>query len=402
MIDLCMSTGAQSRRARSGFAITGMLVLLVGCGSSSKTASTTTTTTTTTTTAALTPTSQPATTTAPLVTSAVTTAAPKNSGRGLAGAVSVVAGNAKQDGSGVPGPAATASLGSNVHYAVAANDDVYVSTGGLAVLKISGGQVSVFAKLDAAGGPGGGVAVGSDGSVFVATSSTIVKFDSNAKATIVLTAKAANLSTSLGPIAIDSAGNLYIADGSRRITKLAPDGKTTPFAGTGTQAPADSAVGDGGSATASPLGAPTQLFVDVSGNVLIADTAARRVRRVGTDGIITTIAGGGATLLNANAEVFAADGTSPTDVKFSGVTGIAVDAKGRIYIADGQSHAIVRFGASGGIALVIADQKGGVETEGSPASQTRATNVTQLGFDAKGDLLYIDSSKIRAIAGAAG
>ncbi len=302
----------------------------------------------------------------------------------------------------MPGPAASASLGSGVHYAVAANDDIYVSTGGLDVLKISGGQVSVFAKLDAASGPGGGVAVGSDGSVFVATSSTIVRFDSNAKATIVLTAKAANLSTSLGPIAIDSAGNLYIADGSRRITKLAPDGKTTPFAGTGTQALADSAVGDGGPATASPLGAPVQLFVDASGNLLIADTAAHRVRRIGTDGIITTIAGGGATLLNANAEVFAADGTLPTDVKFSGVTGIAVDAKGRIYVADGQSHAIVRFGSSGGIELVIADQKGGVETEGSPATQTRATNVSQLGFDAKGDLLYLDSSKIRAIAGAAG
>ena len=396
------SVGARMRVSAAVVAV----VVIAGCSSSSATPTTTvapTTTTTvaptTTTTVATTSTIATTTTTvAPTTTSATTTVAPKTA-RGLAGTVSDFAGSGKTDGSGVPGPAATASIGPNVQFAVAPSGDLYVTTGGLQVLKISGGQVTVFAQLDPPGGPGGGVAVAADGSVFVATSNTVVKFTANGQGTVALQASAAGLSTSLGPIAVDAAGNIYVADGSRRITRIATDGTASVFAGTGTQAPADSAVGDGGPATASPLGAPTQLAVDSGGGLLIADASAHRVRRVAPDGTITTIAGGGTTVVGAS-EKYAPDGTLSTDLQLAGVTGLAVDGKGRIYVADGQSHAIFRFGASGGIELVIADQQGATETAGSAANQTRATNVGPLAIDAQGNLLYVQSSVLREIVGA--
>ncbi len=391
-------------RMRVSAAVVAMVVI-AGCSSSSATPTTTvaaTTTTTvapsTTTTVATTSTIATTTTVVPTTTSAPTTVAPKTA-RGLAGTVSDFAGSGKTDGSGVPGPAATASIGPNVQFAVAPSGDLYVTTGGLQVLKISGGQVTVFAQLDPPGGPGGGVAVAADGSVFVATSNTVVKFTANGQGTVALQASAAGLSTSLGPIAVDAAGNIYVADGSRRITRIATDGTASVFAGTGTQAPADSAVGDGGPATASPLGAPTQLAVDSGGGLLIADASAHRVRRVAPDGTITTIAGGGTTVVGAS-EKYAPDGTLSTDLQLAGVTGLAVDGKGRIYVADGQSHAIFRFGASGGIELVIADQQGATETAGSAANQTRATNVGPLAIDAQGNLLYVQSSVLREIVGA--
>ena len=381
------------------------IALIAGCGGSSATKTTPAATTSPVTTSVAVTTTSPVVTSAPAASStstsgATTTVAPV-AARGVTGKVSNVAGGAKDDGSGVPGPVATASLGSKVRFAVAANGDLYVSNGSLSVLKVSGGQVSVFAQLDPPGGPGLDVAVGADGSVFVATSSTVVKFTTAGKGVIVLGTAAAGLSTSLGPIALDAAGNLYVADGSRRITRVGTDGKTKVIAGTGTQAPVDSAVGDGGPATASPLGTPSQLLIDAGGNLFIADTSAHRVRRVTPDGTITTIAGGGTTTLAANAEQYAPEGTLVTKLKLTAVSGIALDSKGRIYVADGPEHAVFRFGTNAGMELVIADQKGGASTAGFAANQTRAANVGQLAVDASGNLLYLESSALRAIAGIA-
>ena len=369
------------------------MALVAGCGGSGKAAPAPTTT-------SLATTVPVASSTSTTVTTSVATTVAGVTARGLAGKVSNVAGSGKDDGSGVPGPVATASLGAKVQYAVAPNGDLYVSNGSLNVLKISGGQVTVFAQLDPPGGPGLGVAVGADASVYVATSSTVIKFTTDGKRATVLTVATAGLSTSLGPIAIDTAGNLYVADGSRRITRVGTDGKTKVVAGTGTQAPPDSAAGDGGPATAAPLGAPSQLSVDTSGNLYIADASAHRVRRVAPDGTITTIAGGGTTTLGANAEQYAPDGTLATRLKLADVSGVAVDRTGRVYVADGSEHAIFRFGTSGSVELVIADQKGGLTNAGLAANQTRATNVGALAVDASGNLLYVETAVLRQIAGA--
>jgi sugar lactone lactonase YvrE len=322
--------------------------------------------------------------------------------RGLAGLVTSVAGNGKTDGLGVPGPALAGSLGSATRYGVATSGDIFFSDSAYGVRKASAGQLSIAGSFSAGTGPGnGGVAVAPDGSVYVATSSTLRKFAPSANtATLALTASTVGLSTSLGPITTDGSGNVYVADGSRKVTRLNATGGTVAVAGTGTQAAPNTAVGDGGPATASPLGAPTQLVVDSGGNVLIADTSAHRVRRVATNGTITTIAGGGAVDLASGNQLYAPEGTSPTDLKLGSVTGVAVDSKGRVYVADASSNAIFRFGPTGGIQLVIADQKGGSSTAGLPAYATRAITIGPLAIDPSGNLLFFQGAVIHQIAGA--
>jgi sugar lactone lactonase YvrE len=367
---------------------------LAACGGSSKKDAPTTTTTTpsgASTSASATP--------SPTDSFATTTVAP-TTGRGLSGIVTVVAGSGKPDG-GIPGPAESASLGSATQFAVAPNGDIYVSNGLLDVLKVSGGQVSVFAHLDPPDGPGSrGIAVAADGSVFVATPNVVDKFSPAGARTVVLRARDASLPTSLGPIAIDPSGRVYVGDGSPRVLLLAAGGRTTPIAGTASQAPANSAPGDNGPATAAALGTIAQIAIDGAGDVLIADTSAHRVRRVTPDGTITTIAGGGTVKLLSGSQEFVPDGTKPTDLELSQVSGLAVDAKGRIYVADAGSQAIFRFAPGHGIELVAGDQEGSSEADGLPANQTRVTNAGLLAIDGEGSLLYLLGGVIHRLAGA--
>lgn len=101
-------------------------------------------------------------------------------------------------------------------------------------------------------------------------------------------ATAAQLFYPLG-LAVDGAGNLFIADRSnQRIRKVAPGGTITTVAGTGTPG----SLGDGGQATAAELNHPTAVAVDAAGMLYIAETSGRRVRRVEPAGTISTFAGG--------------------------------------------------------------------------------------------------------------
>jgi len=99
----------------------------------------------------------------------------------------------------------------------------------------------------------------------------------------------AALNVPLG-IAVDAAGNLYMADGGNsRIRKVSASGIITTVAGNGTY----SFSGDGGPATSAGLNVPTWVAVDSAGNLYITDAGNERVRLVNTSGIITTIAGNG-------------------------------------------------------------------------------------------------------------
>jgi len=109
---------------------------------------------------------------------------------------------------------------------VAPNGDMFMIVGSVDGVKVSGGQVTKFGLLDPAAQGFGGIAIASDGSVFVATPSTVVKFAPDGTRSDVLTAAGSGLSTSLGPIVVDAADNVYVADGLRRVTRVAPDGRT--------------------------------------------------------------------------------------------------------------------------------------------------------------------------------
>jgi uncharacterized protein (TIGR03437 family) len=127
-------------------------------------------------------------------------------------------------------------------------------------------------------------------------------------------------------IAMDPAGNLYIADTFNNRIRRATFGTnaiTKTVAGNGTAG----YTADGGLATLSALNEPRGVAVDAAGNLYIADTSNNRIRKVDTHGIITTVAGNGIA-------GFSGDGGSATSAELNSPRGIAVDSAGNLYIAD--------------------------------------------------------------------
>ena len=248
-------------------------------------------------------------------------------------------------GTGIPGPPLEAGAPAAITgVAVAPDEEIYVASAGARVVKVAE-LVQVVADLGAGQVPTAGITVASDGSVFVSTPAGVVRIVDGI-GELILDSAAEGLTPTLGPLALDGGGNLYVADnGSFRIIRRAADGSLTLVAGTGRQAAAGSQVVDGVAAVSTDLGVTTGLVVDGAGNLLIADGDLKRVRAVAADGTMATRAGGGTLDLTT--------ATSATDVAFGSVDGVVVDHQQRIYVADAARHEIVRIG-SDGIANAIA------------------------------------------------
>lgn len=142
-------------------------------------------------------------------------------------------------------------------------------------------------------------------------------------------------------VAVDAKGNLYFADKTNnRVRKVDTKGVITTFAGTGKAG----FSGDGGPATSAKLGLNlTSAFqgvaVDSAGNVYIADPQNNRIRMVNTAGIISTFAGNGTGF--ATGSLGNGDGGSPTAASVMTPYGVKVDSAGNVYIAD-TGHGSIR------------------------------------------------------------
>ena len=145
-------------------------------------------------------------------------------------------------------------------------------------------------------------------------------------------------------VAVDDQGNLYIADTeNHRIRKVDTSGIITTFAGTGEEG----FGGDGGPATEAKLDWPSGVAVDEDGTVYIADQENERIRKVDTDGIITTFAGSGS--YNYRGEE---DGIPATEASLNWPTGVAVDGQGDVYIADSYNNLIRKVDGDGLITTI--------------------------------------------------
>ena len=131
-------------------------------------------------------------------------------------------------------------------------------------------------------------------------------------------------------VAIDADGTIYITDtGNRRVRKVDAEGVITTFAGTGEQGDG----GDGGPATSAQFYYPGGLAIDSAGNVYIADLYGHRIRKVDTEGIITTFAGTGEAG-DADKDGDIGDGGPATSAQLHYPAGLAFDADDNLYIAD--------------------------------------------------------------------
>ena len=158
--------------------------------------------------------------------------------------------------------------------------------------------------------------------------------------------------------AVDEAGNLYIADtANHRIRRVDPAGTISTVAGTGEYG----FGGDEGAAVRARLASPWGVAVDAAGNLYIADTSNRRVRRVDLAGKIATVAGPEICGLNGSAA--AGQPLSPA--------GIAAAGGGSVYIADDLNHCILRLGA-GGKSSTCARTTAAASAWASPAAWTPA------------------------------
>ncbi len=141
-------------------------------------------------------------------------------------------------------------------------------------------------------------------------------------------ASAAALNAPQG-VAVDAAGNLYIADTGNHRIRMVSNGTITTVAGNGIPG----FLGDGGPALNAELNRPLAVAVDSANNIYIADNRNSRIRKVVASGAIETIAGNGRF-------AYAGDGGPGTSASLYFPTGVAVDSSGNVYVADNQNNVI--------------------------------------------------------------
>lgn len=190
------------------------------------------------------------------------------------------------------------------------------------------------------------------------------------------TGAAASFNSPVG-VAIDASGNIYVADaGNNLIREISPAGLVSTLAGSGAASFAN------GTGTSASFNFPSGVAVDASGNVYVADLENRLIRKVTQGGVVTTFAGGpgGASII------------------FKAPAGIAVDASGNVYVADEGSNLISKI-TQAGVATTLAGSgaAGFTNALGTAASFNFPTGVA---VDAKGNVYVADrgNNAIRLIS----
>ena len=247
-----------------------------------------------------------------------------------------------------------------------------------------------------------GVALDTAGNIYIAdyNNNRIRKVDASGIITTVAGKANAAYSGDGGPatnaglfyphgVALDAAGNLYIADqNNNRIRKVATNGIISTVAGNGT-APY---TGDGGAATNASLYNPIAATLDVAGNLFIADRSHQRIRKVDTNGTITTVAGNGS-------YGFSGDGASATNASLSGPCGVAFDALGNLYIADSGNNRVRVVDTNGIITTVAGNGSSSHSGDGGAATNASLGGPDGVAFDVFGDLYIADynNNRIRKV-----
>jgi RHS repeat-associated protein len=184
--------------------------------------------------------------------------------------------------------------------------------------------------------------------------------------------------------ALGSDGSLYIADTDNHvIRRVASDGIITTVAGN-----QHGFSGDGGPATQASLSFPRRITMGADGSLYIADTGNNRIRRVSPDGIITTVAGNGL-------RGYSGDGGPASQARLFEPFDMASSPDGNLYIADTQNNRIRRVSPDGIITTVAGNGLRGYSGDGGPASQARLARPWGVSFGPDGSLYIADTENHR-------
>lgn len=187
-------------------------------------------------------------------------------------------------------------------------------------------------------------------------------------------------------LAHDPQGNLYVADRRNHLVRrVRPDGIIERVAGTGLPG----FGGEGGPARLALLDQPLGLAFDPAGNLYIADSGNRRVRRLDSQGLLRTAAGGGEAPAEEGGPALQSALTLPVDLSFG--------PDGALYIADAGNHRVYRLGPEGLLRAIAGTGKPGAGADGTPATRAALDQPLGLAADRAGGVFVADTGNGRLV-----
>jgi hypothetical protein len=290
------------------------------------------------------------------------------------GLITTVAGNGTHGYSGDNGPATSAALGYVEGIAVDAAGNIYIADTDnqrIRMVSSTNGNITTVAGNGTGGYSGdGGAAVN------------------------------AQLANPSG-VAVDGSGNLYIADQLNNVIREVSiaNKQITTVAGNGTRGYS----GDNGAATSAKLNLPFGVAVDAAGNLYIADTNNQRIRMVNTSGIITTVAGNGYGA-GTGSGGYSGDEGLAVNAELNNPESVSVDAAGNLYIGDQDNNRIRKVDAIGSLAYgnistVAGNGVGGFSGDNGAATSAELNSPYGAAVDSLGNLYIADfiNNRIRMV-----
>ena len=323
------------------------------------------------------------------------------------GIISTVAGNGTAALAGDGGTATAASLKAPAAVEKTAAGMFIADWGNSRIRKVTGGIVTTYAgggsgtgdglvRTSALIGPPTGISVAPNGEVYFAeeysgrarkigTDNKVWTVAGNGTEAFSGDGGQATSAQFDGPrgIAVAANGDIYIADAwNGRIRKRATTGLISTVAGGG------SSTADGGSALGFDLGWPSDVDVDLAGNLYVADTDRDKVFKITPAGILTTYAGTGAA-------GFSGDGGWATNAKLNDPRNVAVAPSGAVFVADTLNHRVRRIDPDGSILTVAGTGVAGFSGDGGLGAAAKLDYPTGLAVEPTGSLLIVDTNNNR-------
>lgn len=180
-------------------------------------------------------------------------------------------------------------------------------------------------------------------------------------------------------VAVDGSGNFFVADtDNHTIRKVTPDGRVSTFAGVAGVPGAADGVG-----SEALFRAPRGVAVDRSGNVYVADTGNHTIRAIGADGAVITFAG--------QANTVGSDNGFRLEARFRSPRGVGVDRIGNVYVADTYNHTIRKIGGDG-MVTTLAGDPGSIGSDNGQGSSARFNYPSGVAISLAGNVYVADTS----------